>query len=143
MITEYVAATALPSVEHTSWSPDAMQLRSLPLVVGVMVRIPPLSVVIVTGAPLAVAVKVNETEPKLVLSTVPLVGLTAMAEIPPRNTVAVADAVTAWALAEMVAVPSETPMSAPPAVMLATLGVSLDHETPLDTRPVLPSLKVP
>src|SRR5580692_5331678 len=140
MITEYVPGTALPSVEHTSVLPEAAQERSVPLVLGVMVRIPPLSVVISTGPPLAVAVNVNVAVLRVVLSTLPLVGLTEMAVMPPRKTVALAEAVTAWAFAWMVAVPRETPWSEPPGVTVATAGVSLDHETPLETTPVLPSL---
>jgi hypothetical protein len=44
MTTEYVPGTALPSVEHNSVLPDALQLRSVPLVLEEMVSSPQSSV---------------------------------------------------------------------------------------------------
>jgi hypothetical protein len=71
-----------------------------------------------------------------------LVGDTVIAEIPPRYTVAEAVALRPCTLAVIVAVPIETP-SREPLLGLendATEGVSLDHEMPVVTTPVLPLL---
>ena len=76
-----------------------------------IVRIPPFEVVIGIWLPLAVAVNVKvATAPVWTLAT-PLVGLTVMELIPPRNTVAVAVPLTACAFAVIVVVPSENPCS--------------------------------
>jgi hypothetical protein len=109
---------------------------------GVIVKIPPFVVVIGIWLPLAVAVKVNVAVWLVLTVAVPLVGVTVMALIPPRNTVAVAVPLTACAFAVIVVVPNENPCS----VLLvglvneATDGSELDHVTPLPTWPVLPSL---
>lgn len=126
--------------EQSSSVPSGVHVTSADA--GVTVQIAP-CVVMSTGAPLAVAVAVNWAMLACVIETLPELGWITIAVMPPRNTVAVAEALTAWALAWMVAVPSETPASEPPALMVATDGVSLDQERPLVTAPVLPSLKVP
>jgi hypothetical protein len=77
-------------------------------------------------------------------------GPTTMAVTLPRVTVAVVVALAVPDAAVMVLVPAETPVSRPPVVMVATVGVALDQHTvvPLQLVPpvkviALPLLSVP
>ena len=121
------------AAEQTIEFPEAVQVTNV--VAGVIVKTPPLEVVIGIWLPLAVAVKVKvATAPVWTLAT-PLVGLTVIELIPPRNTVAVAVPLTACALAVIVVVPSENPCSRLLVGLEneATEGSELDHVTPLPT----------
>ena len=121
------------AAEQIIESPEAAQVTNV--VAGVIVRIPPFEVVIGIWLPLAVAVNVKvATAPVWTLAT-PLVGLTVMELIPPRNTVAVAVPLTACAFAVIVVVPSENPCSRLLVGLEndATDGSELDQVTPLPT----------
>jgi hypothetical protein len=104
------------------------------------------------GVPPAVASAVRQFAPVAVELTgrVMELGLTTMLVTLPRVTVAVVVAVAVPEDAVMVLVPAETPVSRPPVVIVATLGVALDQHTvvPLQLVPpvrvsVLPLLSVP
>jgi hypothetical protein len=78
------------------------------------------------------------------------VGLMTMLVTLPRVTVAVVVAVAVPEAAVMVLVPAETPVSSPPVLMVATLGVALDQHTVVPVQLVppvrviaLPLLSVP
>jgi len=105
-----------------------------------------------TVVPPALALAVKQLLPVAVELTGRLmeVGLTTMLVTLPRVTVAVVVALAVPEAAVMVLVPAETPVSRPPVVIVATLGVALDQHTvvPLQLVPpvkviALPLLSVP
>src|SRR6202046_3729853 len=106
-----------------------------------------------TDVPPAVAVAVKQSLPVAIEFSARLkevTGLTTMFVTLPRVTVAVAVALAVPEDAVMVLVPAEIPVSRPPVVMLATVGVALDQHTvvPLQLVPpvkviALPLLSVP
>jgi hypothetical protein len=102
--------------------------------------------------PPAAAVAVKQFDPVAVELSVSVieVGLTTMLVTLDRVTVAVVVAVAVPEAAVMVLVPAETPVSSPPVLMVATLGVALDQHTVLPVQLVppvrvsaLPLLSVP
>jgi hypothetical protein len=105
-----------------------------------------------TVVPPAVAIAVKQFDPVAVELTgsVMEVGLTTMLVTLPRVTVAVVVAVAVPEAAVMVLVPAETPVSRPPLVIVATVGVALDQHTVVPVQLVppvrvreLPLLSVP
>src|ERR1700733_2638702 len=106
-----------------------------------------------TVVPPAVAVAVKQSLPVAIEFSARLkevTGPTTMLVTLPRVTVAVAVALAVPEDAVMVLVPAEIPVSRPPVVMLATVGVALDQHTvvPLQLVPpvkviALPLLSVP
>ena len=92
------------SAAHTSSLPETVHVTSDEA--GVMVIMPPSSLVIGTDPGSAVKVKVKPVPP---LGTLPDKGLTIMSVTPVRITVAVAVAGSAWALALMPALPGAAP----------------------------------
>jgi hypothetical protein len=106
-----------------------------------------------TVVPPAVAVAVKQSLPVAIEFSARLkevTGPTTMFVTLPRVTVAVAVALAVPEDAVMVLVPAEIPVSRPPVVMLATVGVALDQHTvvPLQLVPpvkviALPLLSVP
>jgi hypothetical protein len=103
-----------------------------------------------TDVPPAVAVAVKHVVAVELTGRVIDVGLTRMLVTLPRVTVAVVVAVAVPEAAVMVLVPAETPVSKPPVLMVATLGVALDQHTVVPVQLVppvsvreLPLLSVP
>ena len=111
------------------------------VVVGVIVHVAPdvMSIEVVSVVPCAV--KLAEDEP--LTETVAVVGVTAMAVMPLRKTVAVAVAVKPCARAVTVVVPRETPLGTPVEESMArTFVEKLDHVTPEVSCLLLPLLSV-
>lgn len=135
-----IVVSWFPSAVQTSEFPDGEQVRSG--FVGVIVSVPPLSVVSGTWLPPAVATKLNGVEDSVPVMVPPLAGETVIAVMSPRYTVAVAVALRPCTLAVIVAVPSERPSKELLVGLenVATDGVSLDHVMPVVTAPVLPLL---
>jgi hypothetical protein len=100
-----------------------------------------------TGVPPAVASAVRQFAPVAVELTASVMelGLTTMLVTLPRVTVAVVVALAVPEAAVMVLVPAETPVSSPPVVIVATLGVALDQHTvvPLQLVPPVRVIELP
>lgn len=103
-----------------------------------------------TGVPPAVAVAVKHVVAVELTGSVMEVGLITTLVTLPRVTVAVVVAVAVPEAAVMVLVPADTPVSRPPVLMVAMLGVALDQHTVVPVQLVppvrvsaLPLLSVP